>query len=231
MEEDNSNETVISQTPEKESTKESVSGDEACESIPCVPQHPCNVPYPNYHSLYSQVEHLKSQNKIFVIIIVMTILVLGIILAGAILPFIFWPPGDWEDVTVTPRDFSATIADGGNYGFRIEIYSKMEITLSATSENGKLFDVYLMDENQYLAAYSKQTNLSQMAFSTMYSKENVSAIDSDSIEITCNYSCMEYYLVIDNRDTPLTLNDATPTGTIIVDVDLTMTETHEYYYM
>ncbi len=78
-----------------------------------------------------------------------------------------------------------------------------------------------MDEDQYQNAYGS-SNTSTIAFSAFYSNENISQI-IDTFELQGQHiGFKEIYFVIDNRDTSITPEDATPEGMITVDVKITI---------
>ncbi|MCK5548193.1 MAG: hypothetical protein KAI64_04215, partial [Thermoplasmata archaeon] len=118
--------------------------------------------------------------------------------------------------------------DGGHFKYDLgqDFYSVSEVTLNISSTGGGRFDVYIMDWNEYDNAYGGP-NASIMSFTAHYVKENITQID-DFVELPGDgvYYYM-YWLVIDNRNTPLTPDDATPTG--VLTVDLTVTTKNPYY--
>jgi hypothetical protein len=84
-----------------------------------------------------------------------------------------------------------------------------------------------MNDNQYRNAYSVDDS-SKIAFSTLYSKENIDHLN-EIVEISLTDSSTNIHIIIDNRDTPITPNDATPTGIITIYLDVKVTATYESF--
>lgn len=120
------------------------------------------------------------------------------------------------------------IAQGGHFKYHLGyMQEEMEISVDIYSTEDVKFDLYIMDLEQYENSYGSGYN-SNTAFSAIYSKENISRINE-----TCDLSVKsqgyrELYLIIDNRDFPLTPEDAVPTGTITIDLNLDITSV--YYF-
>ncbi len=146
------------------------------------------------------------------------IVILAILIGLAVLAFAFFgsviqniePDEDVETIhndviLAVGAHFRQTLADG--------VWDDVEVALNITSNGSGSFDVYIMDRDQYENAYGP--NLTAIAFSAMHSWENVSRV---SARVELPQGSRTYYVVIDNRDTALTPNDATPAGTITVDM-------------
>jgi hypothetical protein len=119
--------------------------------------------------------------------------------------------------TTTTYSSEVIIAEGGHFKYDLgwAFTDSFQIKLNVSSENSEKFDVYIMDDNGYFNAYNP-SNESIIAFSAYYSRENITNIN-DTLSLPFDRN---YYLVIDNRDTPLTPDDATPTGPLTVSVYL-----------
>lgn len=125
------------------------------------------------------------------------------------------------------------ISEGGHFQYSLGyVWDEIEISFNVSSQDEKRFDIYIMDEDQYENAYNiiayDIINTSIMAFSSLYSYENITRI-ADSILLREDYGgSKEFYFVIDNRDTLITPDDAIPDGIIIINVDITLKS--EYYW-
>lgn len=110
------------------------------------------------------------------------------------------------------------VADGGHYKHTLGEYrcNGLTIELNVSSDDERKFDLYIMNRDEYANAYGRD-NTSIMSFSTLYSGENVSNI-REKIELP--QDCRACYLIIDNRDTPLTPGDAVPDGSINVSLNI-----------
>ncbi|WP_455393315.1 hypothetical protein [[Eubacterium] cellulosolvens] len=117
------------------------------------------------------------------------------------------------------------ITDGGHFRYSLDEgwYEEMEVKMDISSKDGKYFDVYIMDEDQYQNTYENQTVLS---FASFYSMENITSV-KDTVDLPARAT--DFYLVIDNRDTAITLNDASPDGTITLEMDLEVTIKYTYW--
>jgi hypothetical protein len=157
-------------------------------------------------------------------LLIIIFVVFGIIIIMVIASFIFWyEPETYEE----DYSFDVIITEGGHYKYTISeyYYDDIELKLSITTLNGTNFDIYIMDDDQYDAAYgSENANLS--AFSTLYSLENVNEVD-EMISIPRGRG-EGLNLIIDNRDTGITENDAVPEGVLNIKVDLTIIETYTW---
>lgn len=128
-----------------------------------------------------------------------------------------------------PYSTEVIISEGGNFTYSLGGYYSyndvVEVTLNISSRDGNRFDVYIMDSNEYENAYRKSNGSNISVFSAQYSKENITQL-IDVIDLSNRYGT--FYLVIDNRNTTLTPNDATPTGIITVDVKITTKTAYRY---
>ncbi|UCH89926.1 MAG: hypothetical protein JSV49_04585 [Thermoplasmata archaeon] len=147
-----------------------------------------------------------------IIVIIIVIIALSIYAVVSLLP-IFDPYEETRDFA-----FDVTIENGGHYRYTLEeyFYEEADIELEVTSELGMRFDVYIMDSDQYNGAYGWD-NTSLQSFSSSHAWENVIKV-SDSVSIH-GIGGESLYLVIDNRDTPITQNDAVPEGLLTVHVE------------
>jgi hypothetical protein len=145
--------------------------------------------------------------------LVLLIIVLVVVAAfvGVILMLSGLPTGS-TDTTVMDFDEEVIVGVGGH--FRLDLQDSMwatyRVVLNVSSSDARPFDVYVMDLNQYNAAY---TNQSTNAFSAAERFENVTAL-ATSFELPS--SDRTYVLVVDNRDLDLTAGDAVPQGTLTV---------------
>jgi uncharacterized membrane protein len=191
---------------------------------PKVEQRPVNPvgneSYPNYpYPLVSPEQRKKEKGisedaKIVIVIIVVIVVILGIM--GVAFYTISSPPTTEE----TPLFSSEVlISNGGHFSYPLtqSYLSGGQVTINVSSSSGERFDVYIMDDTEYENAYGN-TNISLISFSTYYAYEDLSQV-SATLDIPVD---RWFNLVIDNRDTPLTPNDATPTGVITVDVSISM---------
>jgi len=87
-----------------------------------------------------------------------------------------------------------------------------------TVTEGGPVDVYIMQSDQYEGAY-EASNASVISFSALFKKENITQLN-ETYCLNKSIGWREIYVVIDNRDTPLTLNDATPTGSVLVKTEI-----------
>jgi len=92
-------------------------------------------------------------------------------------------------------------------------WDEMELTLNISSDDEQLFDVYIMDSDQYYASYV-DGNESAIAFSYMYKAENVHQLQA-TIDLKNNNRGI-VYVVIENRDNPISEDDAVPSGPITI---------------
>jgi hypothetical protein len=106
------------------------------------------------------------------------------------------------------------IADGGHFRHTlIDSWSgRQDVTVTITSLTGGPFDVYIMDVDQYENAYGNDTTGS---FSFLFRAENVTQFDFTEELETQEW---ELIIIVDNTDNPLLAEDATPVGTISVQV-------------
>ncbi len=152
-----------------------------------------------------------------VVIIVVAFLIFACFVANFLMFGFFGP---FEDIETYSTE--VIISEGGHFKYSLGyFYDENEVTFNVSSKDGKNFDVYFMDEDQYQNAYGS-SNTSTIAFSAFYSNENISQI-IDTFELQGQHiGFKEIYFVIDNRDTSITPEDATPEGMITVDVKITI---------
>ncbi len=157
------------------------------------------------------------------IIVIILILVIG----SSIVPLFFL---FFMDFGMEPEDDIETyssrvfIEEGGHFRYMISEgwYDEIEIEFEITSSNGNYFDVYVMDFDQYYNSYGNMSQTTR-SFSSYYSSENVNHVE-DTLDLGETYR--EYYIIIDNKRTSITPDDADPDGTIAVDLDLTIMTTY-----
>ena len=191
----------------------------------------CPTCYKPYYNYYKEPKKSDSGKKFLRVPVWMWVIILSIIVVTScfIVGVLLFPWDGPPDHTET-YSTEVIIAQGGHFKYTLGyFYTEDEITLNISSQNGETFDVYIMDEDQYENAYNS-INLSIIAFSAFYSSENVDEIVDtvDLSEAASGYG-NEYFLVIDNRNTPLTPNDASPEGPITVEINLIITSDSYYY--
>ncbi|UCE73314.1 MAG: hypothetical protein JSV56_09795 [Methanomassiliicoccales archaeon] len=149
------------------------------------------------------------------------ILIVTLVVSCSIVGMIsFWSLAP-EDTTET-YSTEVIISEGGHFKYTLGFaWEDDEISLDISSLDGKKFDVYIMDMDQYENAYETQ-NASIIAFSAVYSKENVDTVADTAVLPDEGSGFREYFLVIDNKDTALTPDDAVPDGAITIDVNITL---------
>lgn len=192
-------------------------------------QSPYPPPVPPYYQPPPEKKDFLGIPKWIWVIIVVIIIILPII-AFSLLAFSTSEPSlfSMEPQSDTERFSShVIIAEGGHFRITLQdfYFDELEVTMNISSKDGKKFDVYIMDWDQYDMAYGL-LNTSGMAFSAEYSKENINKI-SETITLSPE-RWRPFYLVIDNRDTAITPDDAIPSGTLEVDAEITITTA--YYY-
>ena len=139
---------------------------------------------------------------------------------------IFSGPGNYDSRDTF--DAEVIIAQGGHFKYSLGYSLNDEYILDISSRDGTNFDVYIMDEDQYENAYDT-IDSSIISFSSFYSNENTNGVE-DELDFTDERSVYkEYFLVIDNRDTRITPNDAQPVGTLTIDVNIIIN--YFNYYM
>ncbi len=181
----------------------------------------CGKPVYSYPYHYTGVKESMRILGIPIWAFIIIILVVFLIFACFVANFLFL--GAFEPFENTETYSSEVIiSDGGHFKYSLGYsYDEDEITLNISSKDGKSFDIYIMDEDQYQNAYGS-SNTSTIAFSANYLNENISQI-VDTLELQGQHiGFKEIYLIIDNRDTSITPNDATPDGTITLDVKITI---------
>jgi hypothetical protein len=149
----------------------------------------------------------------WIVIVILVILVGLAIMAFAFFGTIIEDIQPEEDVETIHND--VILGDGAHFRQTLTegVWDDVEVALNITSNGSGAFDVYIMDLDQYENAYGP--NVTAIAFSALHSWENVSRVNT---RVELPRGSRFYYVVIDNRDTALTPNDATPTGIITVDM-------------
>jgi hypothetical protein len=180
-------------------------------------QRPYYTPLPYYPQPQTTQKNKKSRN---IIIVVVAIFLIILYIGGGIF-FLIINPG--TDEITKHYSFDVIIGQNGHYRHSIGEYwcEETEIEFNITSENNSNFDVYIMDKDQFENSYNVG-NFSGNAFSTIYAWEDVNEV-KETIKTSENYY-REVYLIIDNKDEPLTSKDANPTGIISVTVKIDITE-------
>jgi hypothetical protein len=175
----------------------------------------CNRPF-YYYPMYQTSQpvpttnNLKSSNKLIyaglIVVIFCIILFLGAIF-GMIVGTDLEPEEEYYKTDVS-------ISQGGHYKFSIEGNHdfKLEIDLDIKSEDNKTFNIFIMEMDQYDNSYGRE-NQSVMAFSTIYSKLNITHIN-ETLKLDLPQWAYEYFIIIDNSDIELLTNDAAPNGPI-----------------
>ena len=100
-----------------------------------------------------------------------------------------------------------------------------ELWVNMTVEGGNV-DVYVMDMNQYMNAYPYEGEIGGIAFKSS-SQENVSqATIFHQIETNDDeeyWGENEIWVIIDNRDVSATPDDASPSGNVRIELEITWT--------
>jgi hypothetical protein len=179
-------------------------------------EHPPNCPYcgkPYYLYGAGGVHHVQPKKGIpdWGIIVIVVVILVAIIIGGSFMMFIFLDPFEYEPDEPSVYDSDVMIRDGGHFHYSLSYmyYDMTQIELRVNSTNGQQFDVYILDIDEYSNAYSNDT---VMSFSAFRKWENVTELNTNfSID---NIGWRDYYIVIDNRDTQLTPDDAVPDGNL-----------------
>lgn len=132
-------------------------------------------------------------------------------------------------VTAHITEFSEDVAisEGGHFKYTCGYLTNGdEIQISITVKEEGPVDVYIMQSDQYEGAYGV-SNTSVISFSALFKKENIIQLN-ETYCLNKSIGWGEIYVVIDNRDTPLTLNDATPTGSVLVKTEIKTIEMYEF---
>jgi hypothetical protein len=170
-----------------------------------------------YHRSNDEKKRAKglSNDAKAVIAVVLSVVIIFVIMGLAF--FTLSRPSATEQIPLFSSE--VIISDGGHFFYDLSrsMYGDSTVTISISSSGGEKFDVYIMDDSEYQNAYGN-TNVSLISFSAYYAYDDVSEV-SATLELPVE---RWFYLVIDNRDTPLTPNDATPSGVITVDVSISM---------
>lgn len=182
--------------------------------LPYVPP----VPPPYYYPI------MPKKDKTWIIVIVI-IAVLGLLFIAPTMFFLFFPFPETTHVTEFSEDVA--ISEGWHFKYACEYLSKGDkIQISITVTEGGPVDVYIMQSDQYEGAYGI-SNTSVISFSALFKKENITQLN-ETYCLNKSIGWREIYVVIDNRNTPLTLNDATPTGSVLVKTEIKTIETYEF---
>lgn len=153
------------------------------------------------------------------IIVIAVIVIIGLtFIAPTIFAFfLFLQFSETEHVTEFSEEIA--ISEGGHFKYTCGYLSQGDkIQISITVIEGGPVDVYIMQSDQYEGAY-EATNASVISFSALFKKENITQLN-ETYCLNKSIGWREIYVVIDNRDTPLTLNDATPTGFVLVKTEI-----------
>ncbi len=222
----------------EDSGQDSLINDQHQQSIQPPPPPSQPPPEPHVHSTipgayyYPYYPTPRSDGKRFLgipvwtwVILILFILFFGCMIVGYLTWF--WLPPDDEEII---DEFSSEIiiGEGGHYKYNIGwiFYDEVDIVLNISSRDSSYFDVYIMSENQYENAYDV-TDTSTIAFSAIYAKENTAQLN-ETVELSEEESDGIIYVIIDNRDTPVTSNDAVPSGILTLDVNITVKTTYSY---
>lgn len=199
-------------------TKQEAPGPEICSE--------CNRPMHYYYPPMPPptVPPKESNKVIFGVVIAIIVIIVIVVLA---IFGLFYSLANIEPEDETQEYKSEVIIADGEYFKHLLYdywYDEIEVKMDIESKDGNYFDVYIMDEQEFQNFYENQTAKS---FSSYYSKENITQV-KDKVKLPIRED--SFYLIIDNRDTELTLNDATPGGPITLDVDLEVKVDYTYFY-
>ena len=166
----------------------------------------------------------KGSNKVLYAVVI-TIVVIVVLIALGMIGFFYSLTNLASEDDSEEFNSEVIIADGEYFKYLLydSWWDELEVELDIRSTDGKRYDVYIMDDQQFQNFYENQTVKS---FASYYSRENVTQVE-DTVKLPSREA--KYFLIIDNRDTELTLNDATPSGTITLDVDLKITIKYNIY--
>jgi len=190
-----------------------------------MPRHqmPPGAPWPYQ---YPPPPPPQPQGKTFLGVPLLTAIILLLIvglIAFAIIAFLLGGlTGGGEDL-VQSYDEEVVVGVGGHFRLHLGAgFVSRRIEVDINSTDGRRFDVYLMDEDQYELVYGNQ---STNAFSAVRRFENVSAVMTN---LTLPDTDRSYVLVVDNTDNPLLATDAAPTGTVTVELHVRVYETVDF---
>ncbi len=182
---------------------------------------PAPWPYP-----YPPPPQPQPQGKTFFGIPLLTAIILLLIvglIAVAIISFLLGGlTGGGEDL-VQSHDEDVVVGEGGH--FRLDLgagFVSRRVEVNITSSDGRRFDVFLMDDDQYELVYG---NASTNAFSSVRRFENITAVMTN---LTLPDTGRSYVLVVDNVDNPLLATDAVPTGTVTVELHVRVYESVDF---
>ena len=177
------------------------------------------IPPPYY---YPPVTPKK--DKTWIIVIVVIVIIGLVFIAPTIFAFFLFSqfPQLLETEHVTEFSDDIAISEGGHFKYACGYLSQGDrIQISIAVKEGGPVDVYIMQSDQYECAYG-ESNASIMSFSALFKKENITQLN-ETYCLNKSTGGREIYVVIDNRNTPLTLNDATPTGHVLVKTEIKTT--------
>lgn len=148
---------------------------------------------------------------VIIVVVVVSIVSATMVYAIAKLPH-------QDNTTTDRRHLEAAIASGGHYktavAYSYEDYA--ELTIGLFSSGGKKVDVFIMESDQYDDAYGHYTN--ETVFSAAKMWKNTASLNVTAYK---DYSpARTLYLVVDNTDLPLLGDDAVPSGTATVTIDI-----------
>ncbi|MDI6917787.1 MAG: hypothetical protein QMC80_08345 [Thermoplasmatales archaeon] len=159
------------------------------------------------------------------IIVVVVIAIVGLLFIAPTMFFLFFPFPETAHITEFSEDVA--ISEGGHFKYTCGYLTKGDkIQISITVKEGGPVDVYIMQSDQYKGAY-EVSNVSVMSFSALFKKENITQLN-ETYCLNKSTGWDEICVVIDNRDAPLTLNDATPTGPVLVKTEIKTIEIYAF---
>ena len=184
------------------------------------PSHPSYPPYPRSFGYEKTLFGIRLKNWIIILVV---FLFIGLPFSFFILMLSY----EGSEERTETYSSEATIGEGGHFRYTLggSYYDELEVAIEISSHNASYFDIYIMDEDQYENSYGIFKD-DENSFSATYMNENVTFMnDTVTLPELPRYD-NNYYLVIDNRETSLTPDDADPKGTI--NVSMKITETYHY---
>jgi hypothetical protein len=141
-----------------------------------------------------------------------TLLLLVVVIGSCF--FLWTSPNNDTKVTFTDE---VIISKGGHFKHRLtdEWDGEVRVELNIESTDGDKFDVYVMDQDQYDAAYDSYRE--PKVFSTWYRSENTTEAHK-KLDLPSRDEA--FFLIIDNREFNLTAQDADPIGIVQADVKI-----------
>jgi hypothetical protein len=156
----------------------------------------------------------------FIMVIIVIILIFSF--------FIYLETPKQRELTLTDRyelhviegSWAAEDLDINMFVDEVEAY---EIIINIESLDDSRFDVYIMEDEQYYAAYGwvgwpDELNKTLTSFSSEYSWENVTQVE-EIIQIPGGYFDT-HYIVVDNMDINILPDDAVPVGNLTVNFEV-----------